>query len=81
MEANVQKDDYDTSFRGFKPYEIMKLKRNLAIMSQGYAADEQNLNQKRFVEYVNELDRRRGTNFLQTFPELSEFYRQISLQK
>lgn len=78
MEANVQKDDYDTSFRGFKPYEILKLKRNLAVMKQGYTPEERVLNQKRFVQYVNELDRRRGTNFLQTFPELSDFYLEAS---
>jgi len=30
---------------------------------------------KDFYLFVNEHDRRRGTNFLQTFPELEEFYR------
>jgi hypothetical protein len=74
MEANVQKDDYDTSFRGFKPYEILKLKRDLAVMRQQYTAQEKLVNQKRFVEFVDELDRRRNTNFKDTFPELAEYY-------
>ena len=78
MEENVQKDDYDTSYRGFKPYEILKLKRNLAVMKQGFAADEQLINEKRFVQYVDELDRRRGTNFLETFPEMETFYNKAS---
>ena len=32
------------------------------------------LNQIDFVKFVDEHDRRRGTNFLETFPELGEFY-------
>ena len=78
MEDNVQKDDYDTSFRGFKPYEILKLKRDLAVMRQQYTAQEKLVNQTRFVEFVNELDRRRDTNFNNTFPELVEYYDQWS---
>ena len=27
-----------------------------------------------FVKYVNEYDRRKGTNFLKTFPEYAKFY-------
>jgi hypothetical protein len=76
MEDNVQKEDYDTSFRGFKPYEILKLKRDLAVMRQQYTAQEKLVNQTRFVEFVNELDRRRDTNFKDTFPELVEYYNQ-----
>ena len=74
MEKNIQKDDYDTSFRGFKPYEILKLKRNFAVMKQRFSEAEQALNEKRFIQYVSELDRRRGTSFIKTFPELEAFY-------
>lgn len=80
MEANVQKDDYDTSFRGFKPYEILKLKRNLAVLKQGMSPEEQRINEKRFVQYVDELDRRRGTSFLRTFPEMEAFYNKAAKQ-
>ena len=30
---------------------------------------------KNFYNYVNEYDVRRGTNFLNTFPELENFYK------
>ena len=80
MEENVQKDDYDTSFRGFKPYEILKLKRNLAVMKQGFSESERSLNERRFVQYVDELDRRRGTSFLTTFPEMEFFYNKAANQ-
>ena len=30
-----------------------------------------------FVKFVDEHDKRRGTNFLKTFPELEEFYKKI----
>jgi hypothetical protein len=32
-------------------------------------------NRKDFVSFVDEHDKRRGTNFLATFPEMEEFYR------
>jgi len=31
------------------------------------------------VRFVDEHDIRRGTNFLETFPELKEFYNQIKV--
>jgi hypothetical protein len=34
-------------------------------------------NRKDFVIFVDELDKRRGTNFSETFPELKEFYAKI----
>lgn len=74
METNVQKEDYRTSFRGFKPYEILKLRRNLAVLRQGFAPEEFRLNHRRFVQYVDELDRRRRTDFPAVFPELADFY-------
>lgn len=80
MEENVQKEDYDTSYRGFKPYEILKLKRNLAVMKQGFTEKEQALYEKRFVQYINELDLRRGTNFKKTFPQMASFYNKAMLR-
>lgn len=74
MEANVQKEDYDTSFRGFKPYEILKLKRNFAVLKEGFDEAAKTINEKKFLQYTRELDVRRRTDFLKTFPELREFY-------
>ena len=35
---------------------------------------QQMKNRYSFYQYFNEHDKRRGTNFLKTFPELEEFY-------
>ena len=32
------------------------------------------INREDFVKFVDEHDKRRGTNFLETFPELTNFY-------
>jgi hypothetical protein len=34
------------------------------------------LHRKDFYEFVTEHDRRRGTNFIKTFPEFEKFYYQ-----
>ena len=31
-------------------------------------------NRKDFIKFVDEYDQRRGTNFVETFPQLKEFY-------
>ena len=74
MEKNIQGDDYSTSFRGFKQYEIDKVRRDLDIMRQGMEQSRLNTSMIRFAQYVDELDRRRNTNFKETFPELINFY-------
>ena len=74
MEKNIQGDDYSTSFRGFKQYEIDKVRRDLDIMRQVMEPSRLNTDMKRFSQYVDELDRRRNTSFANTFPELVTFY-------
>jgi hypothetical protein len=37
--------------------------------------NELNRNRKDFAIFVDEHDKRRGTNFTETFPEMEEFYR------
>jgi hypothetical protein len=61
---------------GFKDTEIDKLKRTATMMIEGIKTpSEQNtVNRKDFVIFVDEHDRRRGTNFLETFPEMKDFY-------
>lgn len=61
-------------FEGFRQYEIDKVQRDLDIMKQGQRKQELHVDMVRFAQYVDELDRRRGTNFKETFPELIEFY-------
>jgi hypothetical protein len=74
MRDNVQQEDYNRSLRGFKPYEIDKVKRDLDILKAGMDPKQKQLDMKRFPEYVDEMDRRRNTNFKETFPELINFY-------
>jgi len=74
MEDNVQGEDYHETFEGFKPYEILKVKRDLAVMQESLSLDEQRINKRNFYLYVKELDRRRNTNFLKTFPELDSYW-------
>lgn len=74
MEDNVQKDDYLETFEGFKPYEILKVKRDLAIMEQKLPADVLQLNKITFYQFVTEYDKRRQTDFCSTFPEMVKYY-------
>ena len=74
MKDNIDKDETDRM--GFFISEIEKLQRVLTVfeskIKDGYSEKEQF--RKDFVKFVDEHDRRRGTNFKNTFPELMEFY-------
>lgn len=62
----------ETPFKGFKDYEIDKVQRLYDWASQPYS-DETALNTRAdFHAFYTEHDRRRGTNFKETFPELEE---------
>jgi organic radical activating enzyme len=55
--------------------EIDKLKRTLSWIENTYRDDEQHARYRRnFILFVDEYDRRKKTNFLETFPEFSDFY-------
>ena len=61
---------------GFSDIEVQKLKR-----LYDYAISEDNfnvkLNRKDFVSFVDEHDKRRGTEFLKTFPQLEKLYNDV----
>lgn len=64
---------------GIKGAEILKMKRILDWVESKKPQNEQQekdleLNQVNFYLYFTEHDRRRGTDFLKTFPEMKEFY-------
>lgn len=69
------------SHQGFEDYELEKFKRlTLQIMGkdkknrdEGDSHDTK-INRAKFYDFVNEIDRRHGTNFLEVFPELNNFY-------
>jgi len=73
MEENVQGNDYLETFEGFKPYEILKIKRDLAIMKETLSQEQLLLNKKNFYMFIIEYDRRRQTNFIETFPEQKSY--------
>jgi len=58
---------------GFSNTEIQKIKRlyDYAIHEDEFDVEK---NRKDFVKFVDELDKRRDTNFVKTFPELKKFY-------
>ena len=63
---------------GFYDHEINRMSRVYYVAKKG--ADEGfnvKQSQKDFVAFVDEHDKRRGTNFLNTFPEMEDFYQGI----
>ena len=62
------------SFVGFKDYEIDRMKRVLSMMREEPA--QLNLTKGDFYKFFSEHDRRRGTDFLETFPEMREFWQE-----
>jgi organic radical activating enzyme len=63
-------------FHGFKDYEIARLDRDIAWMRDGQKLDSAYIarNKADFYRFFSEHDRRRGTDFLKTFPEMSTWW-------
>ena len=74
MDANLESST--RPYDGFFKFEVDKLKRILNMLSEYIKNPTGDLEKTRkdFVIFVDEHDQRRGTNFLNTFPELSEAY-------
>ena len=63
---------------GFYDHEINRMSRVYYVAKNG--PDKSfNVDQSRqdFVKFVDEHDKRRGTNFLETFPEYEQFYTEV----
>ena len=75
-EANIEymrvNSGEDKGLHIFKDFEIQKMLRNLAYWKKN--ADASTQNKKNFYAFFSEHDRRRGTNFENTFPEMLEFW-------
>lgn len=67
---------------GFKDFEIDKVKRNLEWMREK-PEDKFDLDLSRgnFYEFFSQHDKRRGTNFLETFPELQDWWEMCKKHK
>jgi organic radical activating enzyme len=68
---------FDNIHMGMTEVETQKIKR-IYDWSKSKMDEEELMNlRKDFVIFVDEHDKRRGTNFVKTFPELEEFYNKI----
>ena len=83
MYQHMQQDHWPPSGggRGFYAHEINRMERTYYVldhrikyMNEIHSPQELELNRKNFIKFVDEHDRRRGTNFLKTFPEMANFY-------
>jgi len=71
---------YDTEYKMknilmFSEKEIKKVERNIRYMEDKILGkNDYSLQRKNFALYIDQLDKRRNTNFLKIFPEYTEFY-------
>jgi len=67
-----------TRFQGFKDYEIARLDRDIAWMRDGQKLNVEYIQQNKadFYRFFAEHDRRRGTDFLRIFPEMSTWWQE-----
>jgi hypothetical protein len=63
-----------TANQAFYEFEAEKLKRIYYLARDHKENEQTNISRRNFVAFIDEHDRRRGTNFLETFPELGDFY-------
>ena len=73
-----QQETKSTRFKGFKDYEIARLDRDIAWMRDGQKLDSAYINKNKadFYRFFSEHDRRRKTDFLKTFPEMSAWWKE-----
>jgi organic radical activating enzyme len=73
MEANLE--TAADPFRGFKDYEVQRLRRDIAWMRSGQTQDHSQARAD-FYRFFSEHDRRRNTNFLNTFPNMRQWWQE-----
>ena len=65
---------FDPKHIGYSDVEVQKVKRIYDWMLAPQDPTQQMKNRYSFYQYFSNHDKRRGTNFVKTFPELEEFY-------
>jgi organic radical activating enzyme len=68
----------DNPLHGFKDYELHRLQRVIDYMREGCKLDAEyvKLQKANFYRFFNEHDKRRGTGFVRTFPEMYDFWKE-----
>jgi hypothetical protein len=74
-----QSETPEDPFHGFKDYEIARLDRDIAWMRAGQNQDHSQAKAD-FYRFFQEHDRRRGTDFLKTFPEMKSWWAECAYQ-
>jgi len=64
-----------TGLHGFRDYEVQRLRRDIAWMREGQGQDH-TATKADFYRFFSEHDRRRGTDFLRTFPEMKSWWQE-----
>lgn len=74
MTKNIETEQ--SRLHGFKDYEIQRIDRDIAWVQSGQHLDPEYVKMCKadFYRFFNEHDRRRGTNFLNTFPEMRDWW-------
>ena len=67
----------DAPFHGFKDYELHRLDRDIAWMRSAQDKDHSQAKAD-FYRFFTEHDRRRGTDFLATFPEMRAWWEECA---
>lgn len=68
-------DEYSCEgFAGFKDYEVLKLQRDLDFMKTTIDDQELIKNKVNFHRFYTEYDKRHETDFLDVFPEMSDYW-------
>ena len=70
--------EFENPLHGFKDYEVQRIQRVIDYMQEGCKLDPEYVKIQRanFYRFFNEHDKRRGTDFVKTFPEMIDFYKQ-----
>jgi len=78
MEQNLATEE--EPLHGFKDYEVQRVRRDIAWMRDGCNLDPEYVTTQRanFYRFFQESDKRHNTDFLTTFPEMSEFWKECN---
>jgi organic radical activating enzyme len=76
MSTNIETEE--TRFKGFKDYELHRLDRDIAWMRDGKNLNPVYVAQQKadFYRFFSEHDRRRNTDFLKTFSEMTSWWKE-----